>query len=221
MSVKAGRKLLREEETDHIDGDRTHDEFSNLQIITKSENSIKAATDPLRIRSKFKMLRFTCLHCGKVFEKERKRSHLANGKHATYCTRECGVYSRRYDKIPQVFEWIMPPIFTPSNKGEPWDAWTDSVPLEFMKHIRITKIKYKTCEVCSKPFRGRRRGDHRFCSPECSQKARARNVPNKQKMTGLYEEVKARRKSWASIGRDYGVSDNAARKWAKKYGLLK
>jgi len=26
--------------------------------------------------------------------------------------------------------------------------------------------------------------------------------------------------SWVSIGRKYGVSDNAVRKWARKYGLI-
>ncbi len=26
--------------------------------------------------------------------------------------------------------------------------------------------------------------------------------------------------SWVAIGKKYGVSDNAVRKWAKKYGIL-
>jgi Zn finger protein HypA/HybF involved in hydrogenase expression len=35
----------------------------------------------------------------------------------------------------------------------------------------------------------------------------------------LAEEIK--NMSWCAIGRKYGVSDNAVRKWARKYGLLK
>lgn len=38
MSVKEGRVLEEYEEVDHIDNDKTNDEISNLQILTRSEN---------------------------------------------------------------------------------------------------------------------------------------------------------------------------------------
>lgn len=220
MGVKEGRILPREEETDHIDGDRTHDMLINLRIVSKEENTKKAINDPLTKRKNFRVIRFTCLHCGTVFEKERKDSHLANNRHATFCSKECGAHGRKYTKMTQQYEWVAPPVFTPLNVGEPWDAHSETVPIEFMKHVRITQIKYKICEECRKPFRGRRRKDHLFCSPECSQKSRSKRVPSLAKVRSLMEDIAAKKRSWTSIGRDYGVSDNAVRKWAKGYGLL-
>jgi transposase-like protein len=39
-------------------------------------------------------------------------------------------------------------------------------------------------------------------------------------MKGIVQRISNGKASWASVGRDYGVSDNAVRKWAKKYNLL-
>lgn len=43
MSVKLGRFLLRSEEVDHIDEDKTNDSLSNLQILSTAENLRKNA----------------------------------------------------------------------------------------------------------------------------------------------------------------------------------
>jgi len=55
-----------------------------------------------------------------------------------------------------------------------------------------------------------------YCSTKCSSKDR-RKVKRPSKVT-LSKKISTT--SWCAIGREYGVSDNAVRKWAKKYGLL-
>ena len=41
LSVKLGRYLTKDEEVDHIDGDKTNDSISNLQILGKKQNRQK------------------------------------------------------------------------------------------------------------------------------------------------------------------------------------
>ena len=47
--------------------------------------------------------------------------------------------------------------------------------------------------------------------------ARKRKVqwPSKEELQNLRSTL-----NWCAIGRKYGVSDNAVRKWAKRYGLI-
>lgn len=67
------------------------------------------------------------------------------------------------------------------------------------------------CETCGKLGYG-----VRFCSNKCSHEATRRTAwPSKEE---LAEEIK--QLSWVAIGRKYGVSDNAVRKWARNYDLL-
>ena len=55
----------------------------------------------------------------------------------------------------------------------------------------------------------------KYCSKICSRKAiRKVKWPSKEQ---LAMEVKAM--NWTAIGRKYGVSDNAVRKWAKHYDI--
>lgn len=57
----------------------------------------------------------------------------------------------------------------------------------------------------------------KFCSIKCASKG-SRKVERPSREV-LQEEIK--NNSWLALGRKYGVSDNAVRKWAKKYNLLK
>lgn len=82
------------------------------------------------------------------------------------------------------------------------------------KEAAARKIYYSTpkhlCEVCGKLGYG-----EMYCSTECFHKA-SRKVqwPSKEQ---LVEEIGTM--SWTAIGRKYGVSDNAIRKWAKHYEI--
>jgi hypothetical protein len=74
------------------------------------------------------------------------------------------------------------------------------------------------CARCGKWFLRSPSGfeNARYCSNVC-RGASQRRVAHPSKQT-LKEEMASN--SWVALGRKYGVSDNAVRKWAKRYGLL-
>jgi len=67
----------------------------------------------------------------------------------------------------------------------------------------------KTCILCGK---GLNKRQNKFCSYECS-KGSTRKVPNRPSISELQEMLKTM--SYCAVGRKYGVSDNAVRKWLK------
>ena len=71
------------------------------------------------------------------------------------------------------------------------------------------------CKVCEKLFRPTNSAQV-YCSLRCA------HVPQQKCSHPTEEELKEMllRQSFCEIGRRYGVSDNAVRKWAKKYGLI-
>ena len=67
------------------------------------------------------------------------------------------------------------------------------------------------CRVCSKDT-----FNDFYCSERCSRIASRRvQRPSKEE---LHEKIN--KYPWVSLGRYYGVSDNAVRKWAKTYKLI-
>ena len=67
------------------------------------------------------------------------------------------------------------------------------------------------CPHCSKPVYGTK-----YCSAQCVHFSN-RKVARPSKKT-LKEKIATM--NWLAIGREYKVSDNAVRKWAKGYGLI-
>jgi hypothetical protein len=66
------------------------------------------------------------------------------------------------------------------------------------------------CEICGKLGYG-----EKYCSYDCLHMAQRKvERPTKE---ALAEEIATY--SWCALGRKYGVSDNAVRKWAESYGL--
>jgi hypothetical protein len=79
----------------------------------------------------------------------------------------------------------------------------------------LSRVKYKIqehpCEACGKITL-----NSRFCSYKCSSMSQRRvERPSASKLSELLEN-----NSWCAIGRMYGVSDTAVRKWARAYSLL-
>jgi ferredoxin len=80
----------------------------------------------------------------------------------------------------------------------------------------------RTCARCGAQFRPNR-PQQRYCSQACGTRApRARGVPNvairraeRPPYEQLLREIAA--SSWSAVGRSYGVSDNAIRKWVRRY----
>lgn len=77
------------------------------------------------------------------------------------------------------------------------------------------KVKeHPTCEVCG---RTRDKRTTKYCSRTCRSAAEtSATKPSKQELRALLKTT-----SWEALGRKYGVSGNAVRKWAKQYGLAK
>jgi hypothetical protein len=80
-----------------------------------------------------------------------------------------------------------------------------------------------TCEDCGAVYRPNR-VDQRFCSSYCGQHhsrpyARAPRPETRKVPRPTYEELKEdlSHLSWLAVGRKYGVSDNAVRKWVRWY----
>lgn len=67
--------------------------------------------------------------------------------------------------------------------------------------------------VCGKKLG---KGQSKFCSLDC--KYINRRKVQRPSIDVLRQDMAEM--SWSAIGRKYGVSDNAARKWARKYGLI-
>jgi len=78
----------------------------------------------------------------------------------------------------------------------------------------------RTCLHCSTPFRAKYER-HRYCSRPCATHAPkpgnrlARRKVERPAYEVLVREVEAL--GWSGVGRKYGVSDNAVRKWVRGY----
>lgn len=74
------------------------------------------------------------------------------------------------------------------------------------------------CANCGAPLRrlASRVKPRNFCNPAC-QYAGTRTVvrPTSEELSDLLKTS-----TWLAIGRQFGVSDNAVRKWARQYGLI-
>lgn len=84
-----------------------------------------------------------------------------------------------------------------------------------LKDIKYTWYK-KVCDNCSQDYHTK--FEHqKFCSYRCSSIARrVVKRPSKEELLELLEQ----KTTWLALGKMYGVSDNAVRKWARKYGIL-
>ena len=69
----------------------------------------------------------------------------------------------------------------------------------------------KSCGVCGKKTKNKK-----FCSRSCSDTGRW----DVEKPSPAILKKDIQTMGWSAIGRKYGVSDNAARKWARSYGLI-
>ena len=68
------------------------------------------------------------------------------------------------------------------------------------------------CGVCGKLLRSDQK---KYCSIQCNGQAQSnKNKPSKEELEELINN-----ETWVNIGKKYGVSDNAARKWAVRYGI--
>ena len=89
------------------------------------------------------------------------------------------------------------------------------------RNLRL--IDDRTCERCGETFRPEK-VDQRHCSKYCAQRHDRSHLrvprPETRKVPRpTYEQLKDDLSdlSWLAVGRKYGVSDNAVRKWMRWY----
>jgi hypothetical protein len=89
------------------------------------------------------------------------------------------------------------------------------------RNLRL--IQDRTCEECGATYRPNH-VDQRFCSPYCGQhherpETRVPRPESRKVPRPTYAELKEdlAHLSWVAVGRKYGVSDNAVRKWIRWY----
>lgn len=86
-----------------------------------------------------------------------------------------------------------------------------------VENLAIYRIPWitKSCKNCGTQFDTKHEGK-KYCCVSCAWIGdRKVNRPSKDELINLMAEH-----SWTSIGRMYAVSDNAVRKWAKRYRIL-
>jgi predicted nucleic acid-binding Zn ribbon protein len=72
------------------------------------------------------------------------------------------------------------------------------------------KKTIKDCKLC-----GKKTKNNQYCSDECRNICHRKTTrPNKNELIDLLKKY-----TWVKIGKDYGVSDNAVRRWAKDYNI--
>lgn len=93
---------------------------------------------------------------------------------------------------------------------------TNSIEKYTIKTPQETKILkekiYNECQEC-----GIKTTNISFCSNQCRYNFNSKNIPSKEK---LIDRIKIIGKNFSALGRDFGVSDNAVRKWFLKYDLI-
>lgn len=82
--------------------------------------------------------------------------------------------------------------------------------LDRYKNVKTINTYCKVCELTLQE-----KQEH-YCSEKCRALDKRRvEWPSKEVLTGELEN-----NSYCALGRKYGVSDNAVRKWARHYGIL-
>lgn len=84
--------------------------------------------------------------------------------------------------------------------------------------VNSGKSKEKTSIYCLGCAKLLSRKQTKFCSKQCAGRAESRRKVKRPGCSQLKKDLA--KLSWGAVGRKYGVSDNAVRKWARSYGLL-
>ena len=91
-SVVNNVRLSSSLQVDHIDGDRTHDLRSNLQVLTGVQNRMKSMVER---KSAGTMAEMVCPQCLGLFYREKRQTHMAKKGEFTACSRKCAGQFRK------------------------------------------------------------------------------------------------------------------------------
>lgn len=80
----------------------------------------------------------------------------------------------------------------------------------FKNKNKTTQCKYNLCPICNENYKY----IHSSMCKECRNKENSKNIPPKEEIEALIYST-----PFTIIGKMYGVSDNAVRRWCRKYNL--
>lgn len=86
-----------------------------------------------------------------------------------------------------------------------------------MGESKVSEYERRKCLMCGKWFLVKKNRNQKYCSNECAVKSTSRK-PTKDT---LEKDIREIGYNLTKIGKKYGVSDGAVRKWVKSYGLYK
>lgn len=90
MENSLKRYLLPDEEVHHIDKRTKNNKIGNLQVLSSVEHRALHSKE----RGQLTII-LRCPSCRKIFEREKRRTHLIQGGFSTSCSRKCGGLTTR------------------------------------------------------------------------------------------------------------------------------
>lgn len=187
-------------QVNHKDGNKLNNNVDNLEWVSAKQNTIHAVINNLYKSGENSEL-------SKLKEEEIKyikENCIPNDKNFG-----CAALGRKFNVHPTTISKII--------HNCSWKEYSDDYELISYDIIGVgnEKIIYKyKCEMCNNDFEPTY-VEQIYCSKECANKAHRKvERPNKEELFRLIKNT-----SFIEIGRMYGVSDNAVRKWCKSYEL--
>ena len=119
------------------------------------------------------------------------------------------VHHKNRDKTNNSPDNLM--VFTSNNAHIIFHKGGKLITLDDGTYDCISNINYY-CKICGKELK--RKGSQMCFSCKCKQQRKVQ-WPDKKELISLLET-----KSYVQIGKLYGVSDNAVRKWCKYYNII-
>jgi hypothetical protein len=225
MSVGLGRCIDARQHVDHIDGNSRNDTWKNLQVVSASDNLRKGPA----VRT-VKVMQFFCAVCSKM---KTRRGLVSSDRtsRVLFCTPACrdkfNTLSRSFRDHAVVADAI-------SKNKTTEIVLSRRVTVPGLRLRRVSKDLDAVLAFLDRTDKGRNPADlgtcycgthlkqsrRTYCSQACAVAAvRASRPVPKPTAAVLAAHIKAKI-SYCAIGRMYGVSDSAIRKWARGYSLL-
>lgn len=148
-------------EIHHKNENKTDNDISNLQMLTKSEHMF------LHSQNKAVLTEFTCKECGKIFYANKTVKNY-------FCSPKCRSAWRRHNRIDDIEKpcSYCGKIFT-SNKYDNSDYCSSACANRAKSNHKVLHKKtFFKCQVCGKIYKSQNNGHNKFCSNHCKNKNR-------------------------------------------------
>lgn len=219
LCAHLGKTIPKGFDVDHIDGNKRNDTIPNLVAVPHIANLKKRKTDVSTL-AQHRYVRMVCLHCSGVFIKHRNQTLLTKKtQHATYCSMACSRHAHSHQLEQQLYEEFQIAEVPSEVKFEIWEDWSEPL-AEKPKRERVYPTKECWCRYCGNKFSSQNIKT-KYCSEECKAKGPSTRKDNDPAKNGvILAQACSCSITWTKAGKLLGISDNAAKKRARKLGLV-